>query len=81
MVPTSRWVIIIRTSFSVGFFCVYTNIPIEDVERGAELELSFSASGIVKFCFQTTKFWFQTDGRTDGRTDARNIFWAFLVKN
>ena len=58
---------------------------IEDVERGAELSFSGPLRGpciIVKFCFQTTKFWFQTtDGRTDGRTDAINIFWAFLVKN
>ena len=23
---------------------------------------------IVRFCFQTTKFWFQTDGRTDRQT-------------
>ena len=23
---------------------------------------------IVKFCFQTTKFWFQTDRRTNGQT-------------
>ena len=44
---------------------------------------------IVKFWFQTTKFWLQTDRQTDGQTDrqtdrqtdAINIFWAFLVKN
>ena len=23
----------------------------------------------------------RTDGQTDGQTDAKNIFWAFLVKN
>ena len=51
---------------------------IEDVERGAELSFSGPLRGppsrplrgpriIVKFCFQTTKFWFQTDGRTDRR--------------
>ena len=57
---------------------------IEDVERGAELSFSGPLRGpciIVKFCFQTTKFWFQTtdgqtdrrtDGRTDGQTDRRN---------
>ena len=60
------------------------------VERGAELNFSGLLHGppsrplrgpciIVKFCFQTTKFWFQTDGRTDRRTDAINMFWAFLV--
>ena len=57
-----------------------TSQLIEDVERGAELSFSGPLRGscvIVKFCFQTTKFWFQTDGRTD----AINIFWAFLVKN
>ena len=46
-------------------------ILIEDVERGAELSFSGPLRGpciIVKFCFQTTKFWFQTDGRTDGQT-------------
>ena len=36
---------------------------IEDVERGAELLCI-----IVKFCFQTTKFWFQTVRRTDRQT-------------
>ena len=66
-----------------GTFCI------EDVERGAELTFSGPLRGpciIVKFYFQTTKFWLvfwfqtrQTDGRTDGRTDAISMFWAFLV--
>ena len=54
-------------------------VHIEDIERGAELSFSGPLRGppsrplrgpciIVKFCFQTTKFWFQTDGRTDGQT-------------
>ena len=49
----------------------------------SDIDVSFSGPLciIVKFCFQTTKFWFQTDRRTDGRTDAIDIFWAFLVKN
>ena len=52
---------------------------IEDVERGAEL--SFSGLRVrfadpplginVKFCFQTTKFWLQTDRQTDRQTDGR----------
>ena len=53
---------------------------IEDVERGAELSFSGALRGpikcivciIVKSCFQTTKFWFQTDRQTDGRTDGRS---------
>ena len=62
--------------------CSYRHWDIEDVERGAELSFSGPLRGppsrpprgpciIVKFCFQTTKFWFQTDGRTDGRTDGQ----------
>ena len=53
---------------------------IEDVERGAELSFSGPLRGpwiIVKFYFQTTKFWLvfwlQT-GQTDGRTDRRNKY-------
>ena len=51
-------------------------------ERGAELSFSGPLRGppsrplrgpciIVKFCFQTTKFWFQTDRQTDRQTDGR----------
>ena len=65
---------------------------IEDVERGAEFSFSGPLRGpciIVKFCFQTTKFWLvspnffgfrqvlvsdRTDRRTDGRTDRRNKY-------
>ena len=46
------------------------------VKTSEFIERTLSFSGplrgpciIVKFCFQTTKFWFQTDRRTDGRTD------------
>ena len=44
-----------------------STIVIEDVERGAE-PLTYIVCIIVKFCLQTTKFWFQTDRQTDRQT-------------
>ena len=68
------------TSMSQVIFSPRTGIVnIEDVERGAELSFSGPLRGpciIVKFCFQTIKFWlvspnffgFRQDRQTDRQT-------------
>ena len=71
----------VKTRRRKGLSEVCTVNIIEDVKRWAELSFTCIVCIIVKFWFQTTKFWFHTDRQTDRQTDAINIFWVFLLKN